>query len=116
MKLMFEKQKRLNFSSCYSDAAGRPTVGDMVRLNVGKEGLAACTVCTVSGDDHDNNPFKLKALGTSDEKSYFTEAMIQKVVQGQEISMDMYKEITDKKIATGRSLLSIFNEELPGVL
>ena len=29
---------------------------------------------------------------------------------------EMDTQITDKKMATGRSLLSIFNEEFPGVL
>ena len=44
-----------------------------------KEGLEAGTVCKVCDDDHDENPYKLTALGSSDVKSYFTEAMVQKV-------------------------------------
>ena len=64
------------------DATGRPTVGDFVRLKVSKEGLSPGDICEVTHDDRDENPYKLKKVGTSSVKSYFDEAMVQKVVLG----------------------------------
>ena len=69
-------------SAAWIDATGRPTVGDFVRLKVSKEGLSPGDICEVTHDDRDGNPYKLKKVGTSSVKSYFTVAMVQKVVRG----------------------------------
>ena len=63
----------------WAAASGRPTVGDHVRLKVSKEGLSPGDICEVMSDDHDGNPYKLKKVGTSSTKSYFTEEQVQKV-------------------------------------
>ena len=63
----------------WTNASGRPTVGDHVRLKVSKEGLSPGDICEVMSDDHDGNPYKLKKVGTSSTKSYFTEEQVQKV-------------------------------------
>ena len=67
-------------SKGYKDAAGRPTLGDTVRLKVDKKGLTAGTLCTVMRDDKDSSPYYLQAFGSAAQKHYFTEAHVQKLV------------------------------------
>eukprot|EP01052_Picozoa_sp_SAG31_P005243 SAG31_NODE_227_length_19818_cov_6.503271_20_plen_192_part_00 len=67
----------------WSDASGRPTVGDTVRLKVSKEGLSKNgDICEVMQDNNDSTPYKLKKVGTSSVKGYFRTADVQKVVRG----------------------------------
>ena len=65
--------------SDWSDVGGRPTVGDHVRLKISKEGLSLGDICEVMSDDEDDDPFKLKKLGTSSTKQYFKEEHVQKI-------------------------------------
>jgi hypothetical protein len=60
----------------WSDASGRPTTGDFVRLKVDKNGLSAGDICEVTKDDHDGSPYKLKKVGTSSAKEYFNEGEV----------------------------------------
>lgn len=63
----------------WTAVSGRPTLNDFVRLQRNLKGLRRGDICQVTHDDRDNSPYKLKKVGTSSVKEWFTAKDVQKV-------------------------------------